>query len=387
MFENDSNSSGVFTTDYSIQHRLFQFTWHTKNRLLPGCMARVDDLKEEETEVIFRVMEYLPPLSPVFGSPGAGEGYVDEGRLVITVSRYGKVFVPCAGAGNLSVHSGFPKLDPSVLRRKRSERPRFKKDMVYVSVHMSDGDNTNLARSHWVHRKDERYGGAWHKRGKIPLGWSLGPAVFELLPGVARYYFTVDGGKPTEMDEFIMGFCGIAYIFPGEFGKYLEDDEREKAWEDFIGNTNAYMEYMDTTVITTQPHMTNGEVAGEEVFHRYARGIPRLRGIFNGYNAVAQRYRSLVSVHDGIPVFHSAIGMNRGIPGDGILRRGVQKMVGSQRPAFIHLFVIPMGSDLHYIADELRGLPEDFEVVRPSTMAEIFHEGALDQEGQGKRDE
>jgi hypothetical protein len=50
-------------------------------------------------------------------------------------------------------------------------------------------------------------------------------------------------------------------------------------------------------------------------------------------------------------------------------------MVGSQRPAFIHLFVIPMGSDLNYIADEIRGLPDDFVLVKPSTMVDIFHEG------------
>jgi hypothetical protein len=387
FFENDSNSHGILTTDYTVQHRLFQFTWHTKTRLLPGCMARPEDLVEEETEVIHKVLGYLPGLSPVLGSPGAGEGYVDEGHLVVTVSRYGKVFVPCAGAENLSVHCGFPKPESSTLKQRRVGRPAYTEGKAYVAVHMSDGDNTNLARSHWISRRDETYGGAWHKRGRIPIGWSMGPAVFELLPGVARYYYTVEEGRPTPKDEIIMGFCGLGYIFPGEFGMALDEEEREAVWREYLERTEAFLRYMDTAVVATQPHMVEGGVMGGEVFLRYSRGCPSLRGVFNGYNAVAQRYRSLTSEYGGLPVFHSAVAMNRGMPGDGILRRGIQKMAGRERPAFIHLFVIPMGSDLNYIADELQGLPQDYEIVMPSAMIEIYREYRAREKGpEGGRD-
>jgi len=376
FFENDSNFSGLFTTDYVVQHALYQFTWHTKARVLPGSMARTEDLDQTETETIHRVLELLPGLTPVLGSPGAGEGYVDEGRLVITASRYGKIFVPCAGADNLSVHAGYPKVEARYMKQNRPKRPDFNASKAYIAVHMSDGDNTNLARSHWIKIRNQRKGGAWHKRGKIPLGWSLGPAVFDLIPGIARYYLTMEEYKPTVQDEWIIGFSGLAYIFPGEFGENLDEEERERLWDRFMAKTKEFMDYMDTRIVTIQPHTvtsTSG-IVGEDVFTRYAKGLPSLRGIFNGYNSVAARYRSLTSCVDGIPIFHSAVAVNRGTPGDGILARGIQKMAGRERPAFIHLFVIPMGSDLEYIADELSRLPEDFLVVQPSAMAELYHD-------------
>lgn len=80
-----------------------------------------------------------------------------------------------------------------------------------VSFLMTDGDNVQ-----WLLNDFADPGGKWFgstDRGKVPLGWTMSPAMAELAPSVLSSFYR----NMSTMDAFIAAPSGVGYAIPGKF--------------------------------------------------------------------------------------------------------------------------------------------------------------------------
>ena len=342
------------TVDYVVQKKLFL------------CGPHKD--KPEEMQLFNELLMRLPLNSPVIGAAGGGT-LASEGDVVRAVSKAGKVFVGCTGIENLSVQTGMRTV--SSLSQNLRASPTLDRSKVYLAIELSDGDNSNVYFRHIPRR------GLWDRRGQVPLGWTMGQSITELAPAVACYYFDTK----TPLDEFVAGVSGYAYVFPGDFGNALTENEREKAWAVFLSRTDEYLDEIDGGVVTMLQYQEAPGVIGDEVFSRYASGLTRARGIINGYNAVFDQYgRRTCRMVDGLPVFLTVTDRTWSLPGDKTLADEVIERTPEHKPAFMTLFMLPMalGKD-HFdqVLDSLHELQEKgYEIVLPSELADLAREAS-----------
>ena len=73
----------------------------------------------------------------------------------------------------------------------------------------------------------------------IPLAFGMGPAIRELQPGLAQWYF--EHATPTT--EFIADVSGAGYMQPDHFAEAYVD--REKVWTGFLQWTHRLMESLN----------------------------------------------------------------------------------------------------------------------------------------------
>ena len=76
-----------------------------------------------------------------------------------------------------------------------------------ISFLMSDGDNIQWIMGPWSTSK------SWYgnkNRGKVPMGWTLSPALVDLAPALVSRIHSIQ----TDNDEFVAGPSGYGYIYP-----------------------------------------------------------------------------------------------------------------------------------------------------------------------------
>lgn len=150
----------------------------------------------------------------------------DEFNNVSIASKYGVSVVAADWAYNLSTLSAFRSI--SVAKRSKLEIP--KEDNVhYVTFIMSDGDNLqwNLGNNY---TSDKWFG--FPDRNKLPLGWSMTPALYYLAPTVFNlYYKSVISDNVN--NNFIVSPSGNGYMYPSKF-------DRSKLGP-YINELNEYM--------------------------------------------------------------------------------------------------------------------------------------------------
>ncbi len=187
--------------DYFYAHRIFCFHFKPRGR---------------EFIELWNFLKLLPPNIPVMGY-FARTGY-EELNAEVALARTGKFLVPSDGIGNLTVHSGIP-MQPLPLKPVTVTPPDLHGKLGVVLA-FSDGDNIITEASIYVqpdHWLDPR-------RGEIKAAWSFSPMLYELAPGIARYYYQTK----TDNDAFVP-FGGAGYAFPSiykdpaDYGKLTLD--------------------------------------------------------------------------------------------------------------------------------------------------------------------
>lgn len=351
----DDLGSATAMVDLAVARRLFTFSWREGDG--------------EELAVLEEALYLLPDCIPVLGAVGGGRGYASEGDLVGLVSAYGKYLIGCSGCPNLSLALGYEPVEPEECRQRwlATSREEPDRDAIYVTVQISDGDNMNVWRYHLLRR------GLWGRRGRVPLGWTMAPALREMLPYVARYYLEEE--PPSAVDEFIQGVSGVGYMFPGEFargayrvGEAFSPERREAAWSRFMELTRAHLVACDHAVATTVHYDRFDGCVGPGELARYARGLPVLGAVLNGYNAVNEEYGAPWMIVDGLPVIHTSIDRQWGCD----LKVEILENAGEHYPAFVQVFWIPMKVHIDWALEELASLPRGIEVVTPSEFARLF---------------
>ena len=178
--------------DWAISRRLFCFF------LNPGPMA-----EPGQPEAFEEIMAKTPTATALVGWMRSDLG-IEENYGMQIISKHGKVLFPSEDSPNLSILGGLEPRAPLPSLLKRSVVRPVLDDKTYICFLMSDGDNTDYVN----HFMRERW--ACPDRGKVPVGWSLPPALAEAAPTLLEYYYTT----ATNNDTFVAGSSGAAILYP-----------------------------------------------------------------------------------------------------------------------------------------------------------------------------
>lgn len=349
------------TFDYSYQWRALMF-WVAgpKEENKPG----VD--RSAEHRIAAQILAAMPVNGVCLGFPAMGEGEgMGEPPGMELLSRYGKSLVCNNHGRNYSILSGIrietltPPLAPAP--------PALAGDKIYVALVMSDGDNQILwpafFRRYFEHPAF----------GTFPLAFGIGPAIRELQPGLAQWYY--EHAQPTT--EFIADVSGAGYMQPDHFAEAYVD--RERIWTGFLQWTRRLMEPLGLQTIRT--------VGGSDAnVTRYAGALPCCHSIFadmgrySGRSGIASLSYALPG---GMPVFRAVTSWRYGK--DGFLRE-IREQVGTQRPAFVNGFVHCWTFAMDDLVRIHQQRDPDMVFVTPSQLAKLFGQALQTGRTQSKVD-
>ena len=338
--------------DYLVAFRIFPIAVYTT---MPDA---TDDLFE-------RLLRETPPNIPVMGCWGRyGEqpplAYL-ENELVSLTSQWGKVFVVSEWAANLSVHSGVP-VKPEELRQRPHPKIAFDRSKVYVCLDMSDGDNLQYIYNPFY---TDRWWGN-RDRGKVNLGWSVGPGSVDLMPDVLAYYY----GTATPADEFLCAVSGAGYCYLDRYASQFGPRSTE-VLDSFLDLTARMMARSDTQII-------NPFSGSREIYERYAQRVPNLAGLLADYGKGAQlKYdEANYTVGSGrVPVFRNLVCWG----GQGDLVADTIKEVreatpADRRPAFLHVFAINWWNRPEDLVKVMAGLGDGYVACTPNQFVDLWRQ-------------
>lgn len=341
--------------DYLVQHKVFIF-W--LSGALDGARPYADPTAE--ARLMEELLARMPANIPVMSYPWAGKDIgIGEGPGVTLFAEFGKHLVGTIDTPNLSVHSGIRV--PELKQKPAPPLPTAEQGKVYYSFIMSDGDNLPVLTT-------SNFPALWSEktRGKLPMGWTLSPSASILLPDLVDWYYE----NATPSDAFLGAVSGVGYTYPDSYGKRFREGVREQVYDAFLADTAHYMERSDLHDIwimnATRP----------EVIARYAEVIPSLGALFPDYG------RRLVSgdtltypTARNVPVFHAATTWNQEETREQRIERMVRDLreaAGTERPAFLHAFVLNWFADLGQLREVADRLGREFVCVRPDHLTALY---------------
>lgn len=208
---------------------------------------------------------------------------VEERRMVARNANNGITTIPSDYAVNLPFHGGTSR----VIEPKPMPPCPPLENKVYVAFIISDGDNLqsceHMIRILWSE-------GA---RGKVPIGWTVSPAMVDAMPGALNYYHQ----SATDNDCLISGPSGLGYTFPSRW-----NGSGSKTFANYVAKTEEYNVAAGLRVITvwsvTAASMTSTTYTDAAITSgladTYANNAPTLLGITDqgsseGHNQVSLR--------------------------------------------------------------------------------------------------
>lgn len=210
-------------------------------------------------------LNLLSDMTP--GSSACLGFYTTERSGITTAASVGISTIPADLFCNATVWAGldaeiavptYDKIDPTV------------EDKLYVAVYVSDGDNTQYVeramRKIWDNTKSAR--------GKVPINWTIAPALVDLAPQMLNYYYN----SATKNDYFVCGPSGMGYaMFVNTLAEkgapaknYLEDSE---IFSKYVALTQKYLVRSGLRTVTVWDNLTDDQRAA------YINGAPYLLGL------------------------------------------------------------------------------------------------------------
>jgi hypothetical protein len=215
--------------DYLVAHRVFTI-WVTAEDQ-PG--------HAEQKAVLLNLLAASAPNIPVIGFwySGADRG-LDEYTGVGLAGEYGKITVVADHSSNLSLLSGVPADTEAAVRayRQRLATPPETVDpgAVYLCIDIVESGDAPVylqAVQHTVWAEPER--------GALPINWSMGPAIFDLAPPIAAYYYA----NATPNDYLYTAISGSGYTHP--YRDFMsKTDNPEHNWAAYLAMTRRAMQRM-----------------------------------------------------------------------------------------------------------------------------------------------
>lgn len=346
---------------YDIQWRNFVF-WISGNNHVELSRKGADH--EKELNTITSIMKELPPNMPVRGFPYApGHLGLTENTGIAWLSRLAKAHIPSDHLANISVMSGIT-ID-NLSQPERAASPELEMDKIYIALTITDGDNLNT----WI---DWFYKDFEHEaHGQVPVGWGIGPAVLDLIPVVAEWYY--DRAVPGK-DEFLCDVSGIGYVYPEMYAEKYPGN-REDIFIEYLELTKNYMNRMDLEHIRT--YFDTPDYNPDGYISKFFEAIPGLQAVWDGYCRRNTKYHGPYEAQtysiDGNPVF-SAVMKAGWIYGNSIddFYRDVHEVVGDTRPAFVNGALINWDFRMDKIKELYNNKQEDMVFVTPSQLAELY---------------
>lgn len=342
-----SHDNGALDSIIAARGAVFWITGHRAQHE-PGADTAA------ELEEIKALLAQMPLGATIRGFWWHGDGVgIDEGPGVTLGSRFGKLTLVSDGVANFSVYSGVPL--PSLKQKAALPPPALDRSKVYLSLTMSDGDNLTTWRKYFR----DYFTDPLH--GSFPIGWGMGPALLDLAPVWAQWYY--DQATPT--DEFICDVSGIAYMYPSDWAALLTPAGRESAWRAFADWTQEGMQRMDMRGLRIM------KVNAEDIA-RTGRLSPRVSFLLPdyGYQERSDSPGLTYRLPSGQPVFR-AVSYN-GSPEK--MAADIRSRVGLSRPAFANAFIWNWGSNMADLKKLLDLLGPEYVPVTPSQLASLYRQ-------------
>ncbi|HEX8607789.1 MAG TPA: hypothetical protein VF679_04045, partial [Pedobacter sp.] len=191
-------------------------------------------------------------------SPGASfmGWWPEEAPGVERASKYGIATIASDWCSTLPFHSGTSR----VVNTKAIPPKPALENKIYVAFVLSDGDN--LQYTEHLMRK------LWNNpdRGKVPMGWTISPAMLDAMPAALNYYWQ----SSTINDNLISGPSGYGYTYPNTWSD-------EKLLKRFVSKTEDYNIRAGLRVITVWNTIVGG--IDTNVGKIYASEAPSLLGV------------------------------------------------------------------------------------------------------------
>ena len=115
---------------------------------------------------------------------------------------------------------------------------------IYIAFYLSDGDNIqydmNAMREYWDNARAYR--------GKIPINWTISPALVDIAPGMMNYYYS----QATDMECFVSGPSGMGYTIPvNSFGPNMGNNfKNDDYFSAFVTMTDRYLAQAGLRAVT-----------------------------------------------------------------------------------------------------------------------------------------
>ncbi|MBO7067157.1 MAG: discoidin domain-containing protein [Bacteroidaceae bacterium] len=174
--------------------------------------------------------------------------YPEERSGVGEATQFGLSTVPGDFFENATVYSAVNK---PVKIAPVPKRPKLE-NKVYATVYISDGDNIQYCQ-HAMAKIFEQSG-----RGKIPMNWTISPALADIAPMMLNYYYR----KATTNDCFVSGPSGMGYAMPfnglGEGSGTYYNSSGPKLTP-YIQLTQRYIEKAGLRVITIWDNISSAQ--------------------------------------------------------------------------------------------------------------------------------
>ena len=187
--------------------------------------------------------------------------YPEERSGVGEATKYGLSSVPADFFENTTVYTAVNRAIkiPPVPKRPKLE------NKVYAAIYISDGDNIQYCQ-HAMAKIYEQSG-----RGKMPLNWTISPALADFSPTMLNYYY----GKATTNDCFVSGPSGMGYAMPYDAhnSRYYASANNIKLITPYTQLTQRYIEKAGLRVITIWDDISAAQRKA------YAENCPYLYGL------------------------------------------------------------------------------------------------------------
>ncbi len=247
---------------------------HTRD-MAAACGAAVvwlDTMVEEERELLSNFLREMPA-----GNSVVLGWYASERSGITMASRFGIGTLP---ADHYSSSTVFAGMNPEIMIPPVPQLPLLQ-NRVYVALLISDGDNIQ-----YMQRAMRKFwDSSVQHRGRIPLNWTISPAICDIGPAILNYYYTT----ATEHDCFVSGPSGMGYLMPvntleepgANVGIQLHDLSR---MDGYAGLTERYLIKSGLRVVTIWDDATAEHRASYE---RFCRSL---------YGATVQNFRDVPAV-------------------------------------------------------------------------------------------
>ncbi|CCW36057.1 GxGYxYP domain-containing protein [Chthonomonas calidirosea] len=342
--------------DYLVENRIFIF-WISG----PIDGARPGADPTAEMHLMEQLLAKMPADAPVISYPYAGQDVgVGEGPGVTLFAEFGRYLVGSTDCSNLSVHSGIRLPN---FHQRHPAPPKLDPRKVYVSWILSDGDNLPVLSVF-------NFPVLWKSpvRGTMPIGWTISPSSWLLMPDIANYYYQT--ASPD--DQFVGAVSGIGYTYPDSFGARYKAPYRQEVFDRFLYQTAEGYRHMD---------IVDGWIMGithDSLLDRYAEDIPTLQALFPDYGRRVGSYdEATYPIVRNLPVFHAVTNWNGQLSREeqiDSLVEQIKAITPERRPAFLHLFALNWFTDLSMLPEIMRRLGPDYVVVRPDVLGALYRE-------------
>ena len=281
--------------------------------------------------------------------------FISEPFSIRLTSRAAILTLASDHCTNLAVWSTLPGAHEIPTRTVTEEaQEALDAHATYLSFTISDGDNLQYCQHHLLH--------LWRDpaRGRLPLGWTIAPALWQTMPRLAEFYRQ----SATENDNLIAGPSGVAYILPS----YWPRKQRAA----FLQMTAAALQAVDLTLLQVLDSRTwlswfSMKFLNPGLQELFATQLAAggLRGILSGAGSFFPSW----SQRAGLPIYQ-----NLGLALNPERTLSLIQSARARGIRFINVYIFAWNinpGDLQRIVEQLDG---DIRVVTPARLLEFIRQ-------------